>query len=837
MYVNKNEIIIFIKKHLWILILLAVSFGVIIIPVVHYVEEVSRFKPRNNYFSIRKLLHFSTYFSINDPIHSLRNNQSLLSFLALYYPASNIRREATRYLTDPMLRTAIALDDPEEGVRIIAMYKLTDPKLMEEMAFKDPSNHVRLAAINKLADEKLYEKFILNEKDARARVAVAKKLSNQNLLASIASTDPDREVRLTAMTQLKDEERLKTFALHDPDASLRLRAIVNLQDQKLLTQIALNDTDEHIRSTAIKKIHAHENLAHIVIHAVNLKDRQLAKMGLLESLLKIGLNDSDPDTRIKAIGRYKAVFKKHINILKNDSLINDPDPKIRKQIFSSLIKNIRPRTGTAMNLIPFCYHPDIEMNHQIVEKFMYVRNSYWIPKLKYQQSLINIIKFESHSEIRSTAVRYLKDNEMMTDIALNDRDAIVRMTAIKKVVDQNVLYQIARSDTEEYHRNYAASRIKDQDSLAAIVQNDKDIDVRLTALRQLTNPESLASLAFNDSSQEIRRAAVKKIADAIVLENLMRHEKNNRVNQCIKKRLMRIKNPNQDAKNRLIKNDKPDDRKNPLTYAFEVYKIPPSFIIPKGGRMMPFISRSKGANKSRPFATNKVKNDADVDPKRRIGLKPDPSDNDPRYSTIPWEIDRRFLSADGIKESRDFESMDGGNSREKILELSLQASDDDKRKIAISRITDPVRLTEVAKNDTDPKMRVLAVRKITERERLTFLGEKILGAENHSELIKLLKATNGLRLTEKKEITGLEKMTLIDIARHDPDLTVRKAAVEMLTDQDVLEDIALHDANHEIRRTATWKLTDPKVLTDLTLDHSDAKVCRIARWRLKLRMK
>ena len=77
------------------------------------------------------------------------------------------------------------------------------------------------------------------------------------------------------------------------------------------------------------------------------------------------------------------------------------------------------------------------------------------------------------------------DQNMLSNVALNDKDANVRKVAVQKLTDQNTL------------------------SLVAL--NDKDVDVRKLAVEKLTDQNTLSLVALNDENSEIRKMALKRL--------------------------------------------------------------------------------------------------------------------------------------------------------------------------------------------------------------------------------------------------------------------------------------------------------------------------------------
>ena len=71
---------------------------------------------------------------------------------------------------------------------------------------------------------------------------------------------------------------------------------------------------------------------------------------------------------------------------------------------------------------------------------------------------------------------------------------------------------------------------------------------------------------------------------------------------------------------------------------------------------------------------------------------------------------------------------------------------------------------------------------------------------------------------------GRRGRILRELARQDPDLGVREAAVKKLVNQDVLEGIAIKDTAINVRLAALRRLTSEELLTQLARTDTDWRV-------------
>jgi uncharacterized protein YkvS len=136
---------------------------------------------------------------------------------------------------------------------------------------------------------------------------------------------------------------------------------------------------------------------------------------------------------------------------------------------------------------------------------------------------------------------------------------------------------------------------------------------------------------------------------------------------------------------------------------------------------------------------------------------------------------------------------------------------------AVERITNPVLLADVARNDKGySDVRKAAVERLTDQSVLVDV------ARNDKCFFVRLAAVE--RLTDPS--------VLADVARNDNDNDVRKAAVERLTDQSVLAYVARNDKYYSVRLAAVERLTDPSVLADIARNDRDSYVRKAAVERL-----
>lgn len=145
-------------------------------------------------------------------------------------------------------------------------------------------------------------------------------------------------------------------------------------------------------------------------------------------------------------------------------------------------------------------------------------------------------------EARAAAVRNMTDQELLSEIAVNDTSPLVRATAVKRLTDQFSLVKIAQEDESKdgLVREAAIGRITDQDVLAAIAAGDdrygKGLNptvftrLRTVAAGRLVNQAVLSQVALEDApadtttdnsirtnARSLRMTAIERMTDQTLL--------------------------------------------------------------------------------------------------------------------------------------------------------------------------------------------------------------------------------------------------------------------------------------------------------------------------------
>jgi len=129
------------------------------------------------------------------------------------------------------------------------------------------------------------------------------------------------------------------------------------------------------------------------------------------------------------------------------------------------------------------------------------------------------------------AVQSLTNQNLIADVAKNNKYAGIRSAALKKLTLQNVLIDIAKNDKDIDVRRNAIGFVTDQSVLADIAKNDKQSGAREATIYHLIDQEMLVYIAFNDTDNQNRYAAVSHITDQNILTKLAENSKDEDVRE------------------------------------------------------------------------------------------------------------------------------------------------------------------------------------------------------------------------------------------------------------------------------------------------------------------
>ncbi len=165
-----------------------------------------------------------------------------------------VRLSAVRQLgkDDQDLLSAVALEDQDDKVRRSAIKRLEVPARLQEISERDPNEGLRKLAAERAADI-LAEVALSDGAPAACEEALAR-LSNPRLLARVAISASHRTIQEAALGQLSDARALADVVRKASVLELRKEALGKLGDPSLLQTIATSDVGSELALTAVERI-------------------------------------------------------------------------------------------------------------------------------------------------------------------------------------------------------------------------------------------------------------------------------------------------------------------------------------------------------------------------------------------------------------------------------------------------------------------------------------------------------------------------------------------------------------------------------------------------------
>lgn len=342
--------------------------------------------------------------------------------------------------------------------------------------------------------------------------------------------------------------------------------------------------------------------------------------------------------------------------------------------------------------------------------------------------LYDIVKTSKSKNIRYKAIRRITDEKMLVDIALNSTHMLMRKTAIEN------------------------ENLKNQEVLTQIVLNDKIVSIRIRAVEKVYDENLLMNIAMNE-----------------------KREKDMYGYFCGNNELLFL------ALDKLDLND--ENIRKPLL---------------------------EGAHKK--MMMHILKNVDNLD-----SIKDEFVERLDEINYGDWITDEKELwilakySSDSLK--RDLAVLNSNFKDEDLLydviKNCQRSKFDHVRREACKKITNVDYLIDIAINDPFKKNRNYAERKVCE-----ITGDKTLiqNIRNNNPEARLSK------------LSGIDdEQALIDIAKHDSHINVRKAAIDKIDDEETLVDIARND-EWCVSDLAMDKIEDEQTLIDIYNNTKDFKI-------------
>ena len=316
-----------------------------------------------------------------------------------------------------------------------------------------------------------------------------------------------------------------------------------------------------------------------------------------------------------------------------------------------------------------------------------------------------------------------------------------REAALKKLTDQNELYKIIMEGIYiggYSQREEVFSRLNDQEFLTSVAWKANDLAYRELAVKRLTDQKVLEELAQKSDRASVRSIAVSKLENQEVIQWIAEKDRDIGVHRAA---LNRIKDP--EIRQKLALNG-PDPQ-------------------------------------SRIAAVNNLTDQAKLSDMARL-------DTDA-----------------GVRKAAVLRL----NNQEVLAELALGDKNKDVRTAAVTQLTMQDTLASVALTDEDYEIRLAAVSKLTDQEILLEIAKS--------------EKTRSVREAARKRITDKDKQ--IELALADDVYDARIWGVKHIPhDDERLLEIALRDKHYAVRDAAVERMSDPELLRQAAAQGLDSAV-------------
>ncbi len=180
--------------------------------------------------------------------------------------------------------------------------------------------------------------------------------------------------------------------------------------------------------------------------------------------------------------------------------------------------------------------PDYRVRDQIVQS------------IEDEDILFKVAREDLVSTVRISAVKRLRSQLNLGEIALKDPNSEVRVVAASKISDEDVLFDLWKKHKRDWWLRTVISRnISNPAYLEEIIVGDDNIYVKRDTLQRIDDDKRLFNIALRceTSDPRISLRAVEKMQDIELLQTLRLMtgaELSNFANKCIKKLRKRRKN-------------------------------------------------------------------------------------------------------------------------------------------------------------------------------------------------------------------------------------------------------------------------------------------------------
>ena len=139
------------------------------------------------------------------------------------------------------------------------------------------------------------------------------------------------------------------------------------------------------------------------------------------------------------------------------------------------------------------------------------------------KKIAKVAKNDPDDEVRKVAIGKLEDQNSLAEIAKSNMSYVLRCMAAERLKNHDLLVKMLKEETLRWDdavfkfRQEAVKKLKDQGTLADIANYAKDERIRLEAIGKLEDQAILTDIFKKEISSDIRKSIIVRIKDQAVL--------------------------------------------------------------------------------------------------------------------------------------------------------------------------------------------------------------------------------------------------------------------------------------------------------------------------------
>ena len=303
-----------------------------------------------------------------------------------------------------------------------------------------------------------------------------------------------------------DQDILKDHALNDSSPIARMNAAGKVQDQETLKEIALNDSDKWVRTTALSKIQD-LNFFRGLMNTDRYYPRMLVDLTDNEDILfELAMND---ETYIGDYMQSRSMpSRRYINPYQVRQLALE---KLKsEEYFIRLFESMDDIKDGAY----LFSGPNLAIMDLLTQIIGHIEN---------QDMLEGIATGDSEKNVRIAAIRKIESGDMLADLALNDRLYEIRSEAVKSAnCDEETLKKVIMTDG---HRHVIAEAIKnpnlsDIDFLEGLAFSERNVINPKVVIERINDESVLVKIAYESPNAKARCLAAYRLTDEGILKEI-----------------------------------------------------------------------------------------------------------------------------------------------------------------------------------------------------------------------------------------------------------------------------------------------------------------------------